>query len=117
LKPEFWEGFQDVPASGIVDFLKRIKEGSPVEVPTPPARVDKKQFEIDQQVAMLHESIEDLRKECNVGFKSYHKKQLDMGTHKYQFIISIVILAKLCWIVMLKKSLWLRYAKSIMWIR
>jgi sugar phosphate isomerase/epimerase len=72
LKPEFWEGFQDVPASEIVDFLKRIKLGSPVEVATPSVGIDIKQFEIDQQVAMLHESIEYLRKECNVGLKSYH---------------------------------------------
>lgn len=70
LKPEFWDGFPDLPASGIVDFLKRIKLGQPIEIPEPPAGIDKKKFDIEQQQIMLQKSLDYLRKECGAGLRS-----------------------------------------------
>jgi sugar phosphate isomerase/epimerase len=70
LKPEFWDGFAGVPASGISDFLKRIKQGSPVEIPEPPAGMDKDEFYQEQQLLMLQQSLDYLRRECGAGLKS-----------------------------------------------
>jgi hypothetical protein len=67
LKPEFWEGFPDLPASGMVDFLERIRLGRPVEVPEPPAGADRKKFEIELQQKMLQQSLDYLRRECGAG--------------------------------------------------
>jgi len=69
LKPEFWDGFPDLPASEIVDFLKRIKDGEPIEIAEPPAGADKKQFDIEQQQIMLQKSLDYLRSECGAGLK------------------------------------------------
>jgi sugar phosphate isomerase/epimerase len=70
LKPEFWDGFPDLPASGIVDFLKRVREGSPQEIKKPPAGTDKKSFDIKHQESDLLRSLEFLRNECGAGLKS-----------------------------------------------
>jgi hypothetical protein len=70
LKPQFWKGFPDVPASEIVDFLKLIRLGQPVKVPEPPAGADKRKFDIEQQHIVLHQSLDYLRRECGVGLKS-----------------------------------------------
>ena len=70
LKSEFWDGFPDLHAYEIIDFLKRIKLGQPIEIPVPPAGVDKNKFDIEQQQVMLQESIHYLRNECGVGLKS-----------------------------------------------
>lgn len=71
LTDEFWKGYPDVKASGIVDFLKRIKQGHPLEIEEPPVGVDKAKFEIQRQREMLEQSLEYLRKECGVGL---HKR-------------------------------------------
>ena len=69
LKPEFWDGFPDLPASGTVDFLKRIRLGHPLEIPEPPLGADTKKFDIEQQQIMLQTSLDYLRQECGAGLK------------------------------------------------
>ncbi|MFC2081443.1 sugar phosphate isomerase/epimerase family protein [Bacteroidota bacterium] len=70
LKPDFWDGFPDLPASEIVDFLQRIRLGRPIEIEGPPVGEDKKKFEIEQQQMMLQKSLDYLRRECGAGLKS-----------------------------------------------
>ncbi len=70
LKPEFWEGFPDLPASGIVDFLKLVRAGQPMEIESPPAGTDKKAFDIEHQEKELLRSLDYLRRECGAGLKS-----------------------------------------------
>ena len=70
LKPEFWEGFPGLPASEIVDFLKRIRLGQPLEIAEPPAGADKAKFDIEQQQIMLQQCLDYLRRECGAGLKS-----------------------------------------------
>lgn len=70
LKPEFWDGFPDLRASEMVDFLKRIKQGQPLEIAELPAGMDRKKFDIEQQQLMLQKSLEYLRQECGIGLKN-----------------------------------------------
>lgn len=69
LKPEFWEGFPELPASELVDFLKMIKKGTPQEIINPPSGMSKKEFDIEHQQSELAKSVNYLRKYCNAGFK------------------------------------------------
>ena len=69
LKPEFWDGFPDLPASGIVDFLKLVRQGHPIEVAKAPAGTDKKAFDIETQKNDLLNSVAYLRDECGAGLK------------------------------------------------
>lgn len=70
LKSEFWDGFPDLHASEIIDFLKRIKLGKPIDIAELPVGMDKKKFDIEQQKTMLQESLNYLRNECGAGLKS-----------------------------------------------
>jgi sugar phosphate isomerase/epimerase len=70
LKAEYWDGFPDLPASGIIDFLKLLKEGQPMEMLKPSVGIDKKDFDIKLQKTELLRSFEYLRKNCNIGLKS-----------------------------------------------
>ncbi|MFC2081485.1 sugar phosphate isomerase/epimerase family protein, partial [Bacteroidota bacterium] len=49
LKSDFWDGFPDLQASGIVDFLKLVRQGQALEIEKPPAGADKKTFDIQHQ--------------------------------------------------------------------
>lgn len=70
LAEEFWTGFPDLPASGIVDFLKLLRRGHPLEFLEPPAGVDQKTFDIRHQQAELKASLDYLRTHCHVGLKT-----------------------------------------------
>ena len=70
LKPEFWDGFPDLHASDIVDFLKLVRRGQPLEVEEPSPGTDKKTFDIQHQENELLNSLEYLRSECGAGLKS-----------------------------------------------
>jgi sugar phosphate isomerase/epimerase len=70
LKPEFWDGFPDLPASDIVDFLKLVRKGSPLEIEEPPAGTDKKEFDIKHQENEFSKSVKFLRNECGAGLKT-----------------------------------------------
>ncbi|MDX1285815.1 MAG: TIM barrel protein, partial [Draconibacterium sp.] len=70
LKSGFWEGFPNLEAKNIVDFLRLIKKGTPQEIIAPPAGKSKKEFDIELQQSELLKSFDYLRKYCNAGLKS-----------------------------------------------
>jgi len=70
LRSEYWDGFPDLNASGIVDFLKLVKQGQPLEFLKPSAGRNQKDFDIELQQFELLKSLDYLRKYCNAGLKS-----------------------------------------------
>ena len=70
LKPEFWEGFPNLSASGIVDFLRFIKKGTPQKIENPPVGMEKKDFDILHQQQEILSSVNYLREFCNAGLKN-----------------------------------------------
>lgn len=70
LKPEFWKGFPNLTASGIIDFLKLVKKGKPQEIVNPPINKDRRAFDTNLQQSELLKSLEYLRKNCNAGLKN-----------------------------------------------
>ena len=71
LKPDYWEGFPDLPASGMIDFLNLVRKGHPLQLAEAPPGVDKKTFEIRNQENEFLKSITYLREECGAGLKTY----------------------------------------------
>ncbi len=69
LTDEFWKGWPDLKASGMVDFLRMARKGSPMDVAQAPPGMDKKAFEKQNQEEELLRSIKYLREECGVGLK------------------------------------------------
>ena len=69
LDDEYWRGFPDLKATGIIDFLKLVRNGHPVEVAEAPNGTDKKAFDIDNQIHELLKSVSYLRNECGAGIK------------------------------------------------
>ncbi len=69
LKEEYWKGFPDLKATGIIDFLKLVKKGHSIEVAKAPSGTDKKAFDIENQKNEFLKSIKYLREECGVGLK------------------------------------------------
>jgi sugar phosphate isomerase/epimerase len=69
LKDEYWEGFPELKASGLIDFLKLVRTGHPIEAAIAPTGFDKKTFEMESQKNDLIKSIDYLRKEFGVGMK------------------------------------------------
>jgi hypothetical protein len=70
LKPEYWTGWPDLTASGMVDFLKLVRRGSPIDVAIAPPGMDKKTFESETQKDDLLKSVEYLRQNCGAGLKT-----------------------------------------------
>jgi sugar phosphate isomerase/epimerase len=70
LKPEFWKGFPNLSAAGMIDFLNLAKNGKPQEIKNPPAGIKQKNFDIELQQSELLKSFEYLRINCNAGLKS-----------------------------------------------
>jgi len=70
LKSEFWKGFPDLPAAGIIDFLKLAKKGKPQKIIAPPIGMAQKDFDIELQQSELLKSFDYLRRNCNAGLKS-----------------------------------------------
>ena len=69
LKPEYWDGFPELQAYRIIDFLKLVRQGHAMEVLELPHGLNKKEFDFQLQEAELLKSFEYLRKKCNVGLK------------------------------------------------
>lgn len=69
LKDEFWKGFPNLKASGLVDFLKLVRQGEPMELEKPPSGMNKKAFDIQHQQKELLTSIKYLSENCNAGLK------------------------------------------------
>ena len=70
LEAGFWQGFPNLSAAGIIDFLKLAKKGKPEELIKPPVGMNQKDFDIELQQSELLKSFDYLRKNCNVGLKS-----------------------------------------------
>jgi sugar phosphate isomerase/epimerase len=70
LKPEYWQGFPDLPASDIVDFLNLVRRGHPIDVAEAPTGMEKKAFDIENQKSEFLKSIKYLREICGAGLKS-----------------------------------------------
>ena len=75
LKPGFWEGFPDLQASEIAEFLKLVRRGSVQHISHPPAGEDKGDFDIKLQQSELLKCLDFLRKNCNAGLKPLNKRQ------------------------------------------
>ena len=71
LTPEYWEGWSDLQATGMVDFLKLVRKGAPLEVAKAPDGSDKKAFDVENQINEFLKSARYLREECGVGLKAY----------------------------------------------
>lgn len=70
LQEEYWEGWPDLKASGIIDFLRMARKGAPIEVARAPEGMDRKAFEQQDQMEELLRSIRYLREECGAGLKA-----------------------------------------------
>jgi len=77
LKPEFWEGFPNLKAEGLVDFLKMIKKGTPQEIINPLLGMSKKEFDIEHQQSELAKSVNYLRERCYAGNNILKTPNLD----------------------------------------
>ena len=71
LKSEYWEGFPDLKATGIIDFLKLVRKGQAIQVAQAPQGTDKKAFDIENQKNEFLKSVEYLRNECGAGLIKY----------------------------------------------
>jgi len=69
-KPGFWDGFPDLQASEIIDFLKLARKGIPLEIVQPSAGTDQRDFDVELQQTELLNSLDYLRNNCNAGLKS-----------------------------------------------
>jgi len=71
LKTAYWEGFPEPSAAGMIDFLKLVRMGQPIEVARAPQETDKKAFDIKNQENELLKSIKYLREQYGVGLKNH----------------------------------------------
>jgi 3-oxoisoapionate decarboxylase len=62
LTREHWEVYPDLRAAAIVDFLKLVRRGRPLEIVAPPAGTNARTFEQQHQRAELERSIAVLRR-------------------------------------------------------
>jgi sugar phosphate isomerase/epimerase len=69
LTPDFWDGFPDLHASEIVDFLKLVRLRNPLEIEEAPRGTDKNSFDIKHQEDEFLKSVKYLRDECGAGLK------------------------------------------------
>lgn len=69
LTPQWWDGFPDVRAADIVDFLALVRRGHEIEVDLPPEGMDQKTFDQQHQKAEFVRSIEHLRR-CGAGLRA-----------------------------------------------
>ena len=69
LTEEHWNGFPNLKAAGIKDFLKLLRQGHAIEIDMPAAGSDAKEFEQQHQLAEFRKSINYLRMHCGVGLQ------------------------------------------------
>lgn len=69
LEDAYWDGWPDLKAAGIIDFLKMTRQGQPIDVAKAPAGMDRKSFEMQNQEEEFLKSVNYLRRECGVGLK------------------------------------------------
>ena len=76
LKPDFWEGFPDLPGSEVVGFLRLVKRGHAMDLSHPPAGESQKDFDIKLQQSELLKCLDFIRKNCNAGLKISEQKTI-----------------------------------------
>ncbi len=64
-----WEGYPDLAAKDITDFLKLLRKGRQPKIDKPKPGEDKKKFDQQHQVNEFRKSVEYLRKNCDAGLK------------------------------------------------
>ncbi len=69
LKPDFWEGFPDLPGSEVVGLLRLVKQGKAMGISHPPTGESQKKFDIKVQQSELLKCLDFLRENCNAGLK------------------------------------------------
>lgn len=69
LEKAYWEGWPELKAAGIIDFLKIARQGKPISVAIPPSGMDKKTFEMKNQEEELLRSVHYLRNVCGLGLE------------------------------------------------
>lgn len=69
LTGEYWKGFPELKATGIVDFLKLVRRGRPIEVASAPEGTDNNTFDTEHQINEFLKSAAYLREKCGVGIK------------------------------------------------
>jgi hypothetical protein len=60
LQDDFWEGYPELKAEGLLDFYKMIRQGEPMELPSHAEESDVQ----EQQQKELKKSIDFLRTNC-----------------------------------------------------
>ena len=65
----YWEGWPELRASGIIDFLKLVRMGQAIDVARAPQGTDKKEFDMENQENEFLKSVTYLRNECAAGLK------------------------------------------------
>ena len=71
LTKKHWEGYPNLRASDLVDFLNLCRKGQPIPLAEPPAGMEKKLFDQQHQKAELVKSFDYLRHHCNVGLRNH----------------------------------------------
>ncbi|MEX0320991.1 MAG: sugar phosphate isomerase/epimerase family protein [Puniceicoccaceae bacterium] len=69
LTDEHMAGFPKLKAEGLLDFLRLLRRGKPLELAMPPAGMDQREFDQKHQKEELLKSFKYLRKHCNCGIK------------------------------------------------
>lgn len=69
LTKDYWKGWPDLKASGIIDFLNMARLGHPIKVAKRPEGMEKKKFEMENQREELLRSVNYLREKCGAGLK------------------------------------------------
>jgi sugar phosphate isomerase/epimerase len=67
LTTDFWQGYPNLRAAVLVDFLKLCRRGHPIEVVKPAPGMDTKVFERQHQRTEFEKSIAYLRHHCGAG--------------------------------------------------
>ena len=75
LTTHFWQGYPNLQAADLVDFLKLLRRGRPIETAKPAPGMDPKTFEKVHQRAEFERSIAYLRQHCTAGI-NYQRSQL-----------------------------------------
>ena len=66
LKKDFWVGYPDLKAAGLLDFYKMIRNGKPISVISKPEDEYESVFQQKMQKAELQKSIDYLRSHCDL---------------------------------------------------
>lgn len=71
LTDEHWQGYPELAAADIVDFLKLVRRGHKIEIDKPEPGMDQKKFDQQHQQNEFLKSVEYLRKHAGAGLKAF----------------------------------------------